>query len=49
MEDLRCAIFGDPRRPAVCASLRPMPEMCGETREYALNYLAGLERATAPR
>ena len=47
--ELRCAIFTDPRRPAVCASLRPLPEMCGETREYALNYLAGLERATAPR
>jgi uncharacterized protein len=46
--DNLCALFGDPRRPAVCASLRASVEMCGETREFALTYLAHLERATAP-
>ncbi len=46
LPDFRCAIFGDPRRPAVCASLRPQPEMCGETREFALRYLALLETST---
>jgi uncharacterized protein len=46
--DLRCAIFGQPERPTVCASLRPTPTMCGATREEALDYLAALERATAP-
>ena len=47
-EQLRCKLFGDPRRPAVCSGLQPGPEMCGETREYALEYLGGLERATRP-
>ncbi len=44
--DMQCAIFGQPERPAVCASLRPNEEMCGAKREEALRYLAGLERAT---
>lgn len=47
--DGRCALFGDPGRPAVCSGLRPSAEMCGETREHALHYLARLEQATAPR
>ena len=47
-EDLRCKVFGQPGRPAVCASLRPEPEMCGETREHALVFLARLEALTAP-
>jgi len=42
----RCRLFGDPRRPPVCASLRPLPEMCGTTREHALRYLNQLERDT---
>lgn len=48
MDDLRCAIFDDPRRPAVCGGLRPALEMCGTTREHALNFLHGLETATRP-
>lgn len=44
--DLRCALFGRPERPAVCASLRPTPEMCGANREEALAFLARLEAAT---
>lgn len=47
-EALRCRLFGDPRRPAVCASLSPEPEMCGADREAALAYLARLERQTRP-
>jgi uncharacterized protein len=47
-EDLRCAIFGDPRRPACCSGLQPSESMCGETREYALAWLAQLEIATQP-
>ncbi len=46
MDDSRCAIFADPRRPAVCAGLKPAAEMCGTSREFALNYLATLERLT---
>jgi uncharacterized protein len=46
--DNRCALFGCPERPAVCASLRPTPEMCGSTDEEAMVFLTLLERATAP-
>ncbi|HWH74735.1 MAG TPA: YkgJ family cysteine cluster protein [Methylibium sp.] len=45
---LRCRLFGRPERPAVCASLRPSPEMCGDSREQALRWLGQLERHTAP-
>jgi len=45
--DLRCKLFDDVRRPAVCGSLRPSEEMCGTTQEYALHWLARLETATA--
>jgi uncharacterized protein len=44
--DDRCALFGDPRRPAVCASLQPAPPMCGSHRRHALRWLARLEAAT---
>jgi hypothetical protein len=47
-EDFRCAIFGRPERPAVCASLRPHPAMCGADREEAMAILSALENATAP-
>jgi hypothetical protein len=48
LDDQRCALFGDPRRPAVCAGLKPSASMCGESREQALVYLARLEQLTAP-
>jgi len=41
-----CELFDDPRRPAVCARLRPSREMCGESREQALLYLRELEALT---
>lgn len=44
--ELRCAIFGRAERPACCSGLQPSLEMCGETREQALAWLAALERAT---
>lgn len=46
-DDRRCALFGDPRRPAVCRQLRPEPAMCGADRDAALAYLDALEAATA--
>jgi len=46
MDDLRCALFGQPERPAFCASLRPTGEMCGANRGEALVYLTRLEAAT---
>lgn len=48
LPDLRCAIFGQPQRPAVCASLRPHASMCGVDRGEALAMLGRLEAATTP-
>ena len=50
--DNRCAIFGDPRRPSVCSTLRASMEMCGAdedvaaTRVHAMTFLSTLELAT---
>jgi hypothetical protein len=46
-EDNRCLIFGQPDRPAVCASLKPAPDMCGDDREQAMRWLGVLERHTS--
>ena len=43
----RCRLFGDPRRPAVCGSLRASLEMCGADRVYAMDFLRRLEVITA--
>lgn len=48
LDDLRCGLFGDPRRPAVCGGLKPSAEMCGDHREHALRFLSRLETETAP-
>jgi hypothetical protein len=47
-DDNLCLLFGHPERPQVCINLRPMAEMCGESREEALVYLEWLERRTRP-
>jgi uncharacterized protein len=47
-EEDRCKIFGQPERPAVCASLAPHEDMCGSSREQAMRWLGLLERSTAP-
>jgi hypothetical protein len=46
--DNRCLIYGQPERPEVCRRLRANEEMCGETMEHALAYLAALEESTRP-
>jgi hypothetical protein len=46
--DLRCAIFGRAERPACCSGIRPTAEMCGESAEQALGWLAELEALTDP-
>lgn len=43
-----CKLFGRPERPAVCGSLQPSIAMCGDTREHAMQWLARLDRDTAP-
>jgi len=45
---LRCMLFGLPERPAVCSSLRPSADMCGDNREHAMRFLHRLEQATRP-
>lgn len=44
----RCRLFGQPGRPAVCASLQPSAEMCGADRAGALLWLTRLETLTRP-
>jgi Fe-S-cluster containining protein len=41
-----CALFGSPERPAVCTSLRPAPDMCGDSAGAAMAYLVRLEALT---
>jgi hypothetical protein len=48
-EDLRCKVFGQPQRPAFCAGLKPSAEMCGDSREQALDWLTQMELATRPQ
>jgi uncharacterized protein len=43
----RCMIFGKPERPAVCESLRPSLEMCGDSRDHAMHYLTQLDALTS--
>jgi Fe-S-cluster containining protein len=42
-----CKIFGQPGRPAVCGSLQPSQEMCGDSAAQAMFFLGELERLTA--
>ena len=44
-----CLIFGRPERPAFCGGLQPAADMCGSSREHAIQWLTELERATAPQ
>lgn len=46
-EGNRCKLFGDPARPAVCGSLRPTLEMCGEHNAQAMQFLTWLETSTS--
>jgi len=43
-----CKLFGTPQRPAFCSSLKAQPDMCGTSRDTALQVLRLLERATVP-
>jgi Fe-S-cluster containining protein len=47
-EDLRCRLFGDARRPAVCAAFAAEEEICGTDRDEALAKLQWLEIASEP-
>jgi len=50
-EQLRCKIFGQASRPAVCGQLQASLEMCGpmdDAGQYARIYLTQLEAQTRP-
>jgi len=47
-ELMACRLFGDARRPALCAGFRPEPEACGDSREQALELLQVLEIQSSP-
>ncbi|MEP1469709.1 MAG: YkgJ family cysteine cluster protein [Halieaceae bacterium] len=47
-EDLQCMLFGDDRRPGVCADFAAEEEICGVDREEALARLHWLETASEP-
>jgi len=49
LPDLRCALFGDPRRPDFCGGLQASAEMCGSNRQEALSWLTQLEISTRPQ
>ena len=45
---MRCKLFGDPRRPALCESFTAERTSCGDNREQALLLLQQLEMNTEP-
>lgn len=45
---MRCKLFNDPRRPALCSAFSAEPSVCGTTREQALTLQAILELQTLP-
>ena len=47
-EVMGCRLFGDPRRPDLCAAFTPEASVCGDTREQALQRLTLLEIQTLP-
>ena len=47
-ELMRCKLFGDSRRPALCDAFRAEPAVCGGNRVEALQALALLEVRSAP-
>ena len=46
--EMRCKLFGDPRRPALCDAFAAEPSICGNSREQALQNIAVLEFESAP-
>ena len=47
-EDIRCALFERPERPATCVGLRPSEDMCGSSAAEALATIERWERETLP-
>lgn len=47
-EQRRCRLFGRPERPAVCLSLVPSADMCGDDAAQAIRWLTALQEGTEP-
>lgn len=47
LENMDCALFGQPERPAVCASFKAMADVCGSNQQQALWLITELEAATS--
>ncbi len=47
-EALRCALFGDPRRPRACEQFQAEEWLCGSDRQQALDNLQALELHSLP-
>lgn len=47
--DNLCTLFDLPQRPAVCSSLKPMKDMCGDSNEEAFTLLSVMEILTNPQ
>jgi len=45
-ETLQCDLFGYQSRPKVCSDFKPMADVCGSSREDALELLTRLEEDT---
>ncbi|QFU77089.1 YkgJ family cysteine cluster protein [Halioglobus maricola] len=46
--EFRCALFGDPSRPALCNAFAAEPGICGGDRDQALVNIYALEHASNP-
>lgn len=47
--DMACRLFGDPRRPALCAAFKAEPAVCGADRDDALSIISELEVLSRPQ
>lgn len=47
-DNMRCSLFGDPRRPPLCDAFAPEPAVCGDSREEALLNISELENLSEP-
>ncbi|MBU3698930.1 MAG: YkgJ family cysteine cluster protein [Candidatus Kapabacteria bacterium] len=47
-DDMKCQLFGSPLRPVFCGTLQPNEQMCGSSRDQAMDILTHLEIETRP-
>ena len=47
-DQMRCRLFGDPRRPALCDQFKAEPAVCGDSPAQALRIIEQLEILSKP-